>query len=105
MQFRSIYVTTASVEEAQRIGRALLEERLVACVNILPDALSLYRWEGAVQEDQETVFFAKTRADLADAAIARIRELHGYTVPCALALPIEAGNADYLRWIAEETRD
>ncbi len=105
MEFRSIYVTTASVEEAQRIGRALLEDRLVACVNILPGVLSLYRWEGQVQEDQETVFSAKTRADLAEAAIARIRELHGYTVPCALALPIEAGNPDYLRWISAETRD
>lgn len=104
MEFRSIYVTAASLDEAKRIGRALVEERLVACVNILPGATSLYRWEGAVHEDAETVFFAKTRAELVDAVVARVTDLHGYDVPCVVALPIEAGNPDYLRCIAAETQ-
>ena len=104
MEFRSIYVTTASLDEAKRIGRALVEERLVACVNIIPGATSIYPWEGEVHEDAETVFFAKTRADLADRAVARIAELHEYDVPCAVALRIEGGHSDYLRWIADETQ-
>ena len=103
MEFRSIYVTTASLDEAKRIGRALVEERLAACVTVMPGVVSLYRWEGAVQEDTEAVFFAKTRADLVDAVIARVRDLHGYDVPCIVALPIDAGNLAYLDWIAAET--
>ncbi|MFN4091047.1 MAG: divalent-cation tolerance protein CutA [Alphaproteobacteria bacterium] len=104
MEFRSIYATAGSVEEAQRIGRALVEERLVACVNVLPGAISLYRWDGAVQAEPEAVFFAKTTAERAPAAVARIRTLHTYDVPCVLILPVEAGDPDYLRWIAAETQ-
>ena len=104
MAFRFVYMTTASPDEAQRIGRTLVEERLAACVNIVPGMRSLYWWQGAVQDGQETVLIAKTRAELLESLTARVKALHSYTCPCVVALPIEGGNADFLRWIADETR-
>lgn len=97
-----VYVTTAGEEEARRIARALVEERLAACANVIPAVRSYYWWQGALQEDDEAAFVAKTRADLVDAVIRRVRELHGYTVPAILALPILAGNPDYLAWLDRE---
>ena len=99
-----IYMTASSTEEAQRLGRALVEERLAACANVIPGMMSCYHWQGKVEEAQEAVLIAKTRRDLVDALTARVKALHSYTVPCVLALPVLGGNPDYLRWIAEETR-
>jgi periplasmic divalent cation tolerance protein len=103
MDYRALYITTADAGEARRIGRALVEERLVACVNIMDAIHSLYWWEGSVQEDGEAAMIAKTRADLVERAIARIRELHSYECPCIVAYPLVAGNPDFLRWIADNT--
>jgi periplasmic divalent cation tolerance protein len=103
MEFRSLYITVATLEEAQRIGEALVVERLAACANILPGAHSIYRWQGKVVRDNEVVIFAKTRATLVDAAIARVKALHSYQVPCVVALPIVAGNPQYLEWLEAET--
>lgn len=97
------YVTTSSPEEAKRIGRALVEERLAACVNILPGMISIYRWQGAVETAEETVLIAKTRADLFEALTARVKELHGYDVPCVVELRVGRGNPDYLGWLEAET--
>jgi len=102
---RLIYVTTAGPEEARAIGRAVVEARLAACANILDPMASLYWWEGAVQEGRETVLILKTRAELADAVTAKIRELHSYSCPCVVALPVAGGNPAFLEWIAAETRD
>jgi periplasmic divalent cation tolerance protein len=103
MAAKLIYVTTGSSEDARRIGEALVRERLVACVNILPAIESIYWWQGAIQHDNEAVLIAKTRADLVESVVARVRALHSYSVPCVVALPIEAGNPAFLRWIEEET--
>jgi periplasmic divalent cation tolerance protein len=97
-----VYMTASSPEEARRIGRALVEERLAACANILPGMTSFYRWQGMVDEGQETVLIAKTRMELVDSLTARVKTLHSYSVPCVVALPIVGGNPDFLQWIAEE---
>ena len=102
MQYCSIYITTGDEDEARRIGRTLVEERLAACVNILP-IKSIYRWEDDVEEEDETVMFVKTRAELADKVIERVKELHSYEVPCIVSLPIAKGNPDYLKWVEEST--
>ncbi len=98
-----IYVTTGSRDEALKIARALVDEKLAACANVLGQADSIYRWQGKVEEAQEVVVIAKTRRDLADQALARIKALHSYDVPCAVAYDIAAGLPDYLAWIDRET--
>ena len=103
MQYCSIYITTGDEDEAGRIGRALVEEKLAACVNILP-IKSIYRWEENIEEEGEVVMFVKTRAELADEVIKRVKELHSYEVPCIVSFPIEKGNPDYLKWIGESTK-
>jgi len=100
---RLIYMTAGNAEEAKAIGRALVDERLAACVNILPPIVSLFRWDGAVQEETETAFIAKTRADQVAALTERVRTLHSYSCPCVVALPIDGGNGAFLDWIASET--
>ncbi len=103
MDPRLIYMTAASLEEAKSLARMLVEERLAACVNLLPGMTSVYRWEGTVQFGDEIVVIAKTRADLVDAVTARVRELHSYNCPCVVAVPIDGGNPDFLQWIVDET--
>lgn len=103
MTTRFIYITAATPEEAKAIGAALVEERLAACANILAPMASIYRWQGKVQHDTEAVLIAKTRAALVERLIARVRELHSYTVPCIVSLAIEQGNPAFLQWIADET--
>ncbi len=98
-----VYVTCASMEEADRIGRALVEARLAACVNILPGMSSLYWWQGTIEEGRETVLIAKTREALLDALTARVKALHSYACPCVVAFPVHAGNSDYIAWIEAET--
>jgi periplasmic divalent cation tolerance protein len=99
-----IYITTSSRDEALRIGRTVVADRLAACANVLPGVTSVYRWQGEVQEDGETALILKTRSDLVERLTARVKELHSYDCPCVVALPIAGGNPDFLQWIAEETR-
>ena len=105
MKYCSIYITAGDEDEARRIGRALVEEKLAACVNILPIKIkSIYRWEGDIKENGEVAMFVKTKDELADKVIDRVKELHSYEVPCIVSLPITKGNPDYLRWIEESTK-
>ncbi|MGE0668194.1 MAG: divalent-cation tolerance protein CutA [Sphingomonadales bacterium] len=99
----SVYMTASSAEEAEAIAKTLVAERLAACVNILGGIRSVYRWNGAVQNDAEVALVAKTRAALFDALSARVKTLHSYEVPCIVAWPIAAGDAGYLAWIGQET--
>ncbi len=99
-----IYSTFPSPEEAERIGGALVDQGLAACVNILPGMTAIYVWEGKRQRDTEAVMVIKTRSDLAEAAIAEGRRLHPYSNPAFVALPICGGSEDFLRWIADQTR-
>ncbi len=98
-----VYMTAADEDEARRIGGALVAERLAACVNVIPGMRSFYRWQGEVRDDREVVVIAKTRETLVDALVARVKELHSYECPCVVALPIVAGNPDFLDWIEAET--
>ncbi len=98
------YVTVGSRAEALTIGRALVEERLAACANVLDGATSIYRWQGKIEQDDEVVLIAKTRTELVDRLTARVKALHSYDCPCVVVLPIDQGNAEYLAWIEAETR-
>jgi periplasmic divalent cation tolerance protein len=100
----TLYITASSVDEAELIGRTLVAERLVACANLVPGVRSFYQWDGKVQDGEEVLVLCKTRTDLAEGAIARVKALHSYDCPCIVALPIETGNPDYLDWIKSETQ-
>ncbi|MGQ9370189.1 divalent-cation tolerance protein CutA [Azospirillum sp. ST 5-10] len=98
-----VYMTAGSRAEAETIGRALVEERLAACVNLLGSMTSIYRWEGAVETAEEVAFVAKTTAGLFDRLAERVRALHSYEVPCVVALPVDLGSPAYLAWLRRET--
>lgn len=99
-----IYVTTPSAAEARTIAEAVVADRLAACANIIPGMQSIYHWEGKIEEAQETVVIFKTRASLFQAVEARVKELHKYTTPCIVALPLTAGSQPYLDWLMAETK-
>jgi periplasmic divalent cation tolerance protein len=91
--------SVGSAEDAERIARALVERRLAACVNVVPGLVSVYRWKGAVERDEERLLVIKTRRDRFDALREAIASLHPYEVPELVALPVEAGNPAYLAWL------
>ena len=99
----SVYITAGSVEEASRIGRVLVEERLAAWANVIDGMRSIYRWQGKIEEEPEAVLIAKTRTGMIDRLTERVRGLHSYDCPCVVGLPIVGGNPDYLDWIDAET--
>ena len=103
MTHRLIYVTASNFEEAKSIGQKLVEERLVACVNILPHMASIYRWQGKVEEAEEVVMIMKTTEQLVERTIVRVKQPHSYECPCVVAVPIVAGNPEFLTWICGET--
>jgi len=98
-----VYITAASEEEAAKIGRMLVEERLAACANLLGRIGSIYWWEGKLQEDQEAALIVKTTEALVHRVIERVKLAHSYSCPCVVALPINGGNPEFLDWIAAET--
>ena len=98
-----VLITAGTEDEAYSIGRALVEERLAACANVLPGVRSVYRWEGRTHDDSEVMLIVKTRASLFPQIARRIKELHSYEVPEIIALPIEAGDDAYLGWIRAVT--
>lgn len=100
---RFVYITASGLDEARELGSALIEARLAACVNILDPMMSMYWWQGEVAETQETVLIAKTRAGLVDRLTALVQEIHSYSCPCVVALPVSGGNPSFLDWIAAET--
>jgi periplasmic divalent cation tolerance protein len=98
-----VYMTASSAEEARRIGRALVEERLAACANVIDRMTSYYWWQGKIEEGAEAVLIAKTTKAKLDALTARVKAMHTYTVPCVVGIRLDGGNADFLSWIAAET--
>ncbi len=95
-----VFSTFASEEDAARVVRALVEERLAACGTLLPGARSLYRWQGAVADEREVVVLLKTRREGWPALAARLRGLHPYETPECVAVDVAEGSADYLAWLA-----
>lgn len=104
MSSHLIYVTCETHDEAMKIAKIAVGDRLAACANILGDITSVYWWEETIQEGQEVAVILKTRSDLVEKLTERIKELHSYECPCVVALPIEGGNHKFLDWIAAETK-
>ncbi len=102
-EHRAILSTFPDADVAARVARALVEEQLVACVNLLPAIRSIYQWQGAIEESAEVLAILKTTAELTARAIARLTELHPYDVPEAIALDITAGHPPYLAWLTSST--
>jgi periplasmic divalent cation tolerance protein len=98
-----VYTTYPSVTEAERAGRTLVERRLAACVNILPGMVSHYWWQGAIERGEEVVMIIKTRASLGERVFAAVKEMHSYTTPALLVLPLESVDSAYLAWLMAET--
>lgn len=97
----SVYAIFATAEEAERIGRAMVDERLAACVNILGPVRSIYRWQGVVETAEEVAAIFKTSAAGNDALIGRIAELHSYAVPCIVSWPIDNILRSYADWVED----
>ena len=98
----AVLVTAPDAETGGRLARTLVEERLAACVNVVPGVRSVYRFEGAVHDDAEVLLIVKTRADRCDELAARIRALHPYALPEVLALAAVGGSAESLSWVSTE---
>lgn len=94
-----IYATFPDMESAEAAGRHLVERAFCACVNILPGMVSIYRWEGAIEQSEECVLIIKTRASQAEAAIAEGRMRHPYTNPAFLVIPVTSGSPPYIDWL------
>lgn len=98
-----VLITASNEVEAARIARALVEAKLSGCVNIIRDIRSIYSWQGKVEDENEAFMLVKTQESLFDSLMEKVKELHSYTVPEIIALPIIRGSEDYLRWLKEVT--
>ncbi len=98
-----IYVTCPDMELAKAIARVLLEQRLIACANILPQMQSIYSWQGEIKEDSEVVLLLKTRQDLSPDVTQKVVSLHSYDCPAVLEIPLRGGHPEFLAWIQAET--
>jgi periplasmic divalent cation tolerance protein len=98
---RIVMTTVASAEEAARLGRTLVEERLAACATALPSARSIYSWQGKIESSDETLLLLKTATDQLPALESRLQELHSYETPEFLVIGIEVGSQSYLKWLSE----
>ena len=99
-----IFITVGSDGEAKKIANILLNQRKVACVNVLPKVRSLFWWQDKLDSAQESLLIVKTRASLLSEIVSMVREVHSYDVPEVIALPIIGGNPDYLEWIGKEVK-
>jgi periplasmic divalent cation tolerance protein len=98
-----IYTTFPSLDEARRVGEALVEAKLAACVNLFPGMIAIFAWKGVREEASEVAMIVKTRAALTGTVLDEIKRLHSYELPALLVLPTEGGSAEYCGWIMSET--
>lgn len=98
-----VYTTIDNIQDARKIAHTLVEEQLVACVNIIPEAESVYSWQGKIEEGNEIVLIAKTTDDNVKKTIQRIKTLHSYEIPDIIVLPVIGGLKDYLEYINNQT--
>jgi len=103
MDFRLVLTTCKDQAEARAIGKALVEERLAACVNIVPGIESIYRWKGKIEEGSEALLLAKTRVELVHGLMERVKKMHSYACPCIVVVPIVGGSEECCAWINKET--
>jgi len=104
MEALVVYITAPNEQEAAKIAKALVEERLAGCVNIIKDIRSIYCWQGKIEDERELLMIVKTRRALLSSLKTRVKELHSYTVPEIIALPVVGGSEDYLAWLSETTK-
>jgi periplasmic divalent cation tolerance protein len=98
-----VFITAPNEKEAACISRTIVEERLAACVSIIPSVRSIYRWQGRVEDEQEVLMISKTKKLLFERLQARVKELHSYAVPEIVGLPLAEGSKQYLDWLGQET--
>ena len=101
-EFIVVYVTAGSADEADRLARSLVDDRFAACVNRIKSVQSVYRWQGKVEQSEEELLIIKTSRDRFAALEKRVRELHSYSVPEVIALPVIEGSSNYLKWLKEQ---
>ncbi|HLZ92404.1 MAG TPA: divalent-cation tolerance protein CutA [Candidatus Acidoferrum sp.] len=104
VRYRIVLVTCASISEARKIGRNVVEKRLAACANILSSIESIYRWKGKVEQSREVLMLIKTTASRLPALESRVKRMHSYDLPEFIALPLAAGSQSYLEWIRKSTK-
>jgi periplasmic divalent cation tolerance protein len=104
IMFSIVYITAGDMEEAKKIGKILVEERLAACVNIFP-ITSIFRWKNNIEDAQEFGIMAKTKSRKVKEIEKRVKEIHSYEVPCVISFRIDEGSLDYIRWIDESVED
>ncbi len=102
-QYDLIYITAANSKEAKEIATALVEDRLVACVNIIDNVTSIYRWSGELKHENEVIMIAQTIRPNVNSVIERVKKMHSYEVPEILSVPITTGNPEFLNWVYEST--
>ena len=100
-----VFITTGSAEEAKQIAEVLVNQRLAACVNIVPEILSIYHWQGKVENEVEAKMIIKTKSSLINQLTQKGKNMHSYDVCEIIAVPIMSGNSDYLKWIDESVQD
>ena len=104
MEIQLIYITASDMVEAKAVSRALLEKRLVACVNLIDGMQAMYWWKGQLEESQEIVIIGKTVAALVPEVIETVKAIHSYDCPCVVSLPVSGGNPAFLDWIEAEVK-
>lgn len=100
-----VLITAPNEEEASTLAKAVVGARLAACVNIVRSVRSIYRWKGAIEDDQEVLMVVKTRRNRISQLTAKVKQLHSYDVPEVIALPIIGGSQDYIQWLHESTQE
>ena len=98
-----VFINASNEDEAVKIARTLIEVRLVGCVNIIKDIRSIYSWQDKIEDETEVLMIIKTQKHLLNALVKKVKEIHSYTVPEIIALPITEGSEDYLKWLREVT--
>jgi periplasmic divalent cation tolerance protein len=97
-----VYITTSGALESKEIAIKLLEEKIAACINIIPTVNSIYLWKGKIEQDDESIMIVKTKSDLVDVLIKRVEEIHSYEIPCVLEITVNKGSKNYLGWMDSE---
>lgn len=99
-----VYITVQDKSDVEHIARALVDEKLAACTNVIQNVASVYRWQGCVEEGRETVIIAKTLLSKFDSLAERVRGLHSSSCPCIVSIPISSGTPDYLEWVRDSVQ-
>ena len=105
MSYCTVQCTAANKEEAVKIAKSLVKKKLIACCNIIPEVISVYKWKNKMHEDNEVLMIMKTETELFGHIETEIKKLHSYDVPEIICIPIVNGSQDYLDWVDEQTKD